>query len=151
MTFVTLAASVIDPAALAAAVQTAECGAVSLFIGVVRNRNGGRPVTGIEYTAYEAMALAEMRRIVSELEREEPGVRVAVQHRIGQLSIGEASVVIAAAHAHRAPAIAAASRTLEELKRRVPIWKCEHYADGTREWVHASHGTSSATPSEIKA
>lgn len=137
MTFVALGPAVIDPVALAASVQTAECGAVSLFVGVVRNRNGGRPVTGIEYTAYEAMALAEMRRIVSELESEVSGVRIAVQHRIGQLGIGEASVVIAAAHAHRAPAIAAASRTIEELKRRVPVWKCEHYADGTREWVHA--------------
>lgn len=137
MTFVALGTAVIDPAALSASVQTADCGAVSLFVGVVRNQNGGRPVTGIEYTAYEAMALAEMRRIVAELESEVSGVRIAVQHRIGQLGIGEASVVIAAAHAHRAPAIAAASRTIEELKRRVPVWKCEHYADGTREWVHA--------------
>jgi len=137
MTFVALGPAVIDTAALSASVQTADCGAVSLFVGVVRNQNGGRPVTGIEYTAYEAMALAEMRRIVSELESEVSGVRIAVQHRIGQLGIGEASVVIAAAHAHRAPAIAAASRTIEELKRRVPVWKCEHYADGTREWVHA--------------
>lgn len=137
MTFVALGPAVIDPAALSACVQTAECGAVSLFVGVVRNRNGGRPVTGIEYTAYEAMALAEMRRIVAELENEVSGVRIAVQHRIGQLGIGDASVVIAAAHAHRAPAITAASRTIEELKRRVPVWKCEHYEDGTREWVHA--------------
>lgn len=146
MTFVALSPAVIEPAALTAAVQTEECGAVSLLVGVVRNRNEGRPVTGIEYTAYEAMALAEMRRIVSELEAAEPGVRVAVQHRIGELKIGEASVVIAAAHAHRAPAIAAAARAIEEVKRRVPVWKCEHYADGTRQWVHASQGTSSATP-----
>ncbi len=137
MTFVALGPAVIDPASLSVAVQTAECGALSLFVGVVRNRNAGRPVTGIEYTAYEAMALAEMRRIVSELESEVSGVRVAIQHRIGQLGIGDASVVIAAAHAHRAPAIAAATRAIEELKRRVPVWKCEHYADGTREWVHA--------------
>ncbi len=151
MTLVALGPAVIDPVALTASVQTESCGALSLFVGVVRNRNDGRAVTGIEYTAYEAMALSEMRRIVEELEREEPGVRVAVQHRVGALSIGEASVVIAAAHAHRGPAIAAASRAIEALKRRVPIWKCEHYADGTRQWVHASQGTSSAAPAGSSA
>lgn len=144
MTRVALGPSVIDIAALTAAVQGADCGAVSLFVGAVRNQNGGRPVTAVEYTAYEAMAIAEMQKIVAELEAAEPGLRVAVRHRTGLLAIGEASVVIAAAHPHRAPALAATARAIEELKRRVPIWKREHYADGTREWVHASQGTSAA-------
>jgi molybdopterin synthase catalytic subunit len=67
---------------------------------------------------------------------------MVVEHRVGELAIGDASVVVAVAHAHRGEAYAASRQVIEELKRRVPIWKREHYADGTREWVHA-HSTAS--------
>jgi molybdopterin synthase catalytic subunit len=105
----------------------------------VRETNDGRPVTGIDYTAYAAMAEREMARIVAEAEARfgtpDGAPRVAVEHRVGTLAVGEASVAVAAAHARRAPALDAARYVVEELKRRVPVWKREHYADGTREWL----------------
>lgn len=114
-----------------------------MFIGTVRDSNAGRPVSGIEYTAYVGMAERELAAIVEEAESREPGARVVVEHRIGTLEIGDASVVIAASHPHRAQAISTCSFVIEELKRRVPVWKREHYLDGTREWVHASVGAKS--------
>ncbi|HSA55563.1 MAG TPA: molybdenum cofactor biosynthesis protein MoaE [Gemmatimonadaceae bacterium] len=117
------------------AVASHSCGAISLFLGTVRDVNDGRAVTGIEYSAYVAMAEREMRSIVDEATQRFPGVRLALLHRVGRLELGEVSVGIAAAHPHRTPALDAARYTIEELKRRVPIWKREQYTDGTREWV----------------
>ncbi len=140
----------LDAAALSAEVAHGGAGAITLFIGVVRDANDGRAVTGIEYTAYAAMAEREMRAIAAEAEEHAgPGARVVVEHRIGTLVVGDASVVIAVAHPHRAEALAATEYVIEELKRRVPVWKREHYADGTREWVHASSG--SATGATVAA
>lgn len=125
----------IDVPAVVAAVAGPDAGAVSLFLGTVRNLNDGRPVSGIEYEAYPAMALREMAAIASEAERAFEGVRVAVVHRTGFLGVGEISVAIAAAHPHRAAALDASREVIEALKRRVPIWKREHYLDGERRWV----------------
>ncbi len=110
-------------------------GAISIFLGTVRDSNDGRPVNGIDYSAYDAMALAEMSRIIDEASGRFPGVAVSVEHRLGTLRVGDISVAIACAHAHRAPALDANRYVIEELKRRVPIWKREHYLDGTSEWV----------------
>lgn len=129
----------IDPRAVIDAVADASCGAVSLFLGTVRDVNEGRQVTGIEYTAYESMATAELTRIAEEAVARFAGIRVAVIHRVGTLALGDVSVAIAVAHAHRAPALDAGRYVIEELKRRVPIWKREHYVDGTREWVNAAN------------
>ncbi|HEU4628342.1 MAG TPA: molybdenum cofactor biosynthesis protein MoaE [Gemmatimonadaceae bacterium] len=121
--------------ALLARVGSDGHGAAALFLGTVRDRNLGRPVTGIEYSAYEPMAEREMARIVEEA-RDAFGVTaVALEHRLGTLAVGEVSVGVAVGHAHRAPALDAVRFVIEELKRRVPIWKREHYVDGTREWV----------------
>jgi len=125
----------IDVAALTREVAAADRGAVSLFLGTVRNSNDGRPVNGIDYSAYDAMAVAEMSRIVDEARERFGGVVIAVEHRIGTLDVGDVSVAIACAHAHRAQALDANRYVIEELKRRVPIWKREHYLDGTSEWV----------------
>jgi molybdopterin synthase catalytic subunit len=125
----------IDPAALLAEVQEPRNGAVVLFLGTVRDINDGRSVTGMEYTAYEAMAHRELERIVAEAEVRFGTDDVVVEHRLGALDVGEVSVAIAAAHPHRARAFDAARYVIEELKRRVPIWKLEHYVDGTLEWV----------------
>jgi molybdopterin synthase catalytic subunit len=130
----------LDPAALLAEVGSAANGAAILFVGTVRNVNDGRPVTGIEYTAYVAMAERELRAIAHEASARFGTSDIVVEHRIGQLTLGEASVVIAVAHPHRAPAYEASRYIIEELKRRVPIWKREAYADGTREWVGAGSG-----------
>ncbi|HEY0778216.1 MAG TPA: molybdenum cofactor biosynthesis protein MoaE [Gemmatirosa sp.] len=129
----------LDPAALLAAVADAGHGATALFVGTVREVNDGRPVTGIDYTAYEAMAARELAAIAAEAAERfgtaEGAPRIVAEHRLGTLGIGEASVAVAAAHARRAPAMDAVRYVVEELKRRVPIWKREHYADGTREWL----------------
>lgn len=130
-----LTASAIDVPALTREVAAEDRGAVSIFLGTVRNSNEGRAVNGIDYSAYDAMAVAEMNRIVDEARERFPGVTIAVEHRVGTLQVGDVSVAIACAHAHRAQALDANRHVIEELKRRVPIWKREHYLDGTSEWV----------------
>lgn len=125
----------IDVAALLDEVSHARNGAVVLFLGTVREQNDGRPVTGIDYAAYEAMAERELRSIVRECCDRFDTEHVAVEHRIGRLDIGEISVAIAAAHPHRAQAYDASRYVIEEIKRRLPIWKREEYVDGTREWT----------------
>ena len=125
----------IDTNALVAEVQRTANGATVLFAGTVREVNDGRPVTGIEYSAYAAMAEGEMARIAAEASERWSTEDVVVEHRIGVLGLGEASVAIVVAHPHRGAAFEAARYVIEELKRRVPVWKLEHYADGTRVWV----------------
>jgi molybdopterin synthase catalytic subunit len=125
----------VDPASLLAEVASVANGASILFIGTVREVNDGRAVSGIEYAAYEGMAARELESIVTEAASRFGTHDIVVEHRIGALALGDASVVIAVAHAHRAPAYDASRFVIEELKRRVPIWKREQYVDGTREWV----------------
>ena len=130
----------IDVAVLLSEAGDESCGASTVFLGTVRDMNDGRAVTGIEYSAYRTMAEREMRAIVNEA-RERFGVtRLIVEHRLGTLRLGDISVAVVAAHAHRAPALDANRYVIEQLKRRVPIWKLEHYRDGTREWVGAGGG-----------
>jgi molybdopterin synthase catalytic subunit len=110
-------------------------GAVVLFLGTVREQNDGRAVHGIDYSAYEPMAERELAAIAAEAGADYGVGALVVEHRLGTLGLGEVSVGIAAAHPRRSPALQAMHYVIEELKRRVPIWKREHYADGTREWV----------------
>ena len=106
-------------------VQSPERGGTCVFLGTVRNDGD---VTGIEYSAYEA--------------RERwPEARVALQHRLGLIPLGEASIAIAAAAPHRADAFAACRYVIEEVKRRLPIWKKELHTDGTATWVDPSGKT----------
>jgi molybdopterin synthase catalytic subunit len=126
---------IVDPAALTAEVAADGNGASVVFLGTVRDSNDGRAVTGIEYAAYRSMAERELSAIVSEVSREFGTDDVVVEHRIGVLGIGEVSVAIAVAHAHRGAAYDASRYVIEQIKQRLPIWKREHYADGTREWV----------------
>ena len=132
---VAVVADVIDVASFIARVSHAGVGAISTFLGTVREHNDGRAVTGIDYEAYEPMASRELRVIAEEACAAMPGLRVAVEHRIGTLVVGDVSVAIATAHARRAPSMAAMQYIIEELKQRVPIWKREHYVDGERRWV----------------
>lgn len=128
----------IDPSALVREVARSAHGAIVLFLGVVRDVNDGRAVAGIEYTAYEAMARSELRAIAREAADRFGSSDVLIVHRLGELSLEDASVGIAVAHAHRDEAYALSRWTIEQLKRRVPIWKQEHYVDGTRDWVDPS-------------
>ena len=134
----------IDANALLARVSGPSNGAVLLFVGVVRDVNDGRAVSGIEYSAYEPMAARELGDIASEAARRFGVSDIAIEHRLGELALEEASVGIAVAHAHRAEAYEASRWIIEEIKRRVPIWKREQYADGTREWVDPTRASATA-------
>jgi molybdopterin synthase catalytic subunit len=136
----------IDVGALMAAAKSSEYGAVSVFAGTVRDVNDGRGVTAIDYSAYTSMAESELASIIAEAKDRFGVSAIIVEHRVGALEIGDVSVAIVAAHAHRAPALDCTRFVIEEIKRRVPIWKREHYADGTREWIDptASRGIATA-------
>ena len=132
----------LDPAAILAEVADAGNGAAVLFVGTVRDVNDGRPVRGLEYSSYVAMAEGELSSIVDEAARRSGTTHIVVEHRLGTLALGEASVVIAVACPHRDAAFDTARWVIEELKRRVPIWKREHYADGERAWVDPTRVTA---------
>jgi molybdopterin synthase catalytic subunit len=133
----------IDTAALLAEVSDPACGALSLFAGTVRDVNDGRAVTGIQYSAYKEMAEKELQRIVGEASERFGAESIAVEHRVGELALGDVSVAIAAAHPRRAQAMDCTRYVIEEIKKRLPVWKLEHYADGTREWVDPSRQVAS--------
>lgn len=120
--------------ALVARVIAPDCGAIATFVGLVRNHHQGRAVERLEYSAYRPMAESECAAIVAEAVERWP-VRVAVSHRVGTLLIGEVAVAVAVASAHREAAFDGCRYVIEELKRRVPIWKKEHFSDGTVDWV----------------
>jgi molybdopterin synthase catalytic subunit len=125
----------IDVAALLAAVPSPADGAVLLFLGIVRDENDGRAVASLEYEAYAEMAERKMREIADEARGRWPVGEIAVVHRTGRLEIGEASVAIAVASPHRGEAYEASRYVIEELKRRVPVWKREGYVEGETRWV----------------
>ncbi len=116
------------------AVASAEAGGVVTFTGMVRRQSRGHTVHHLEYEAYGEMAQKEMARLILEIEAEVPGSRLAVEHRVGRLEIGDVAVVIAAAAPHRAEAFTACRAMIDRLKERVPIWKKEVSVDG-EEWV----------------
>ena len=115
-------------------VRRAGDGAVVLFVGTVRDHHRGRAVTHLEYHAYAELAEAELARIEQEAVSAAGASRVAVVHRTGRLELGEISVAVAAAAAHRPAAFAACRFAIEALKRRVPIWKKE-FGEGGAWWV----------------
>lgn len=117
-----------------AAVSGPGMGGIVTFTGTVRRHSRGVVVERLEYEAYGTMAVREMTRLCEELEAELPGVKLAVEHRVGVLAIGDIAVVIAAAAPHRAEAFTACRAMIDRLKDRVPIWKKEIGEDGA-EWV----------------
>jgi molybdopterin synthase catalytic subunit len=126
---------VIDPCAVLQEVSHSRNGASVLFVGTVREVNDGEAVSGLDYSAYSSMAERELVTIVAEAADRWKTSDIVVEHRVGSLELGEASVAIAAAHPHRGEAFEAARYIIEELKKRLPIWKREHYVDGRSEWV----------------
>jgi molybdopterin synthase catalytic subunit len=119
---------------LVARVSAPDRGGIATFLGVVRDHHAGRGVTSLDYSAYEPMAEAACDAIVAEARDRWP-VEVALSHRLGPLAIGDVAVAIAVGGGHRDETFAACRYVIEELKRRVPIWKRERYADGTEAWV----------------
>src|SRR5579864_5830379 len=120
----------INASALIAHVRTASDGAIVTFDGCVRNESHGRRTLYLDYEAYETMGLAKMREIAAEMRTQFTIDRVAIVHRLGRLEIGETSVFIAVSAAHRAAAFEACRYAIDTLKRTVPIWKKEYFADG---------------------
>lgn len=110
-------------------------GAIVVFLGVVRDHNEGRPVTGVTYDAYEEMAGRVLEEIAREAAERLGTDRVAVVHRVGELAIGDVSVAIAASSPHRAESFDAARYIIEEIKKRLPVWKKEHYAEAESRWL----------------
>ena len=129
-----LVTAAIDVAAAERAVANDTCGAVVMFLGTVRDHHGGKRVTRLVYSSYERLANERLEQIAVDLESAHEGLRVAIVHRLGDVPIGDPSVVIAVASPHRQAAYDASREALERLKREVPIWKRETYDDGNEVW-----------------
>ncbi len=140
-TFVAIVREPIDVRALTIRLLHGEDGAAVVFEGVVRNNSRGKTTLYLEYEAYQPMALAEMQRLAGEARREYAIDRIAIVHRLGRLEIGETSVAIVVTSAHRGPAFDACRSTIDRLKKTVPIWKKEYFADGAV-WVEGEWDTS---------
>jgi molybdopterin synthase catalytic subunit len=128
----------IDTAQLLTAVGDPSAGGTTLFVGTTRDENEGRIVERLEYEAYEAMAVEEMRRIGDEIARRWQVVAVSMVHRVGVVPVGQVSVAVAVSSAHREEAFAACRYGIDTLKATVPIWKKEYYRGGEH-WVGPCH------------
>ena len=133
---------------LVAQVSARACGGTCVFLGTVRDGAEEDGVTAIEYSAYEEMVEAEFGQLVAHAAERWPDARIAVRHRLGTIPTGEASIGIAAAAPHRAEAFDACRFVIEEVKRRIPVWKKELRLDGTEVWVDPS-GRPTSKPSHV--
>ena len=146
MTYLTRQPLSIDQ--LVGQVSSPAYGGTCVFLGTVRNGTGEDGVKAIEYSAYEEMVEAEFGRLVGDATARWPDARIAVRHRLGTIPAGEASVGIATAAPHRAEAFEACRFVIEEVKRRIPVWKKELRLDGTEVWVDPS-GRPTSKPSHV--
>jgi molybdopterin synthase catalytic subunit len=116
------------------ALDGAADGGVTIFVGRVRDHDGGRSVTGLEYSAHPT-ALARLQDVCASIAEQYDVSGVAAVHRVGVLAIGDAAVIVATAAAHRGQAFDASRALIDQLKAEVPIWKHQLFTDGTEEWV----------------
>lgn len=123
---------------------TASCGAAVHFIGTVRNHQDGRAVKKLYYECYESMADKQIAEIIDRAKRTYGVDRIRVLHRVGWLEVGDVAVIIETSSGHRDEAFMACRTVIEEIKKKVPIWKKEVYEDGTSEWVLCSHSAEVA-------
>lgn len=121
-----------------AAVADPGAGGTCVFIGTVRDHSKAGDVTGLRYEAWEELAVARLQELADELAEKWPVKKVAILHRTGDLSVGEASVVIACSAPHRADTFEACRHAIERLKEDVPIWKKEELTSGEAHWVMGS-------------
>jgi len=129
-----LRAEPLSPDEVRAAVSDPGAGGIALFIGTVRDHDGGRNVVGLSYSAHPSAA-DELRRVAEKVATDFGVLALAAVHRVGDLNVGDLAVVVAAACPHRAEAFDACRALIDELKQTVPIWKHQRFADGTSEWV----------------
>ncbi len=139
----------IDTARLLADAQSPAAGAVLLFLGVTRQFTNGRETAALEYESYETMALAELQRLSTEARSRWKLSACSLVHRLGHAPLGEASVAVVVAAPHREHAFEAGRWLIDTLKEVVPIWKQEHWADGTRQWRHPSQQDATQPPSAL--
>lgn len=136
MTYLALISEgLLDERELVRFVSTAASGGIVVFSGVVRNQHEGRAVNSIEYSAARPLADEKLASICREVLEDAAIHRVAAAHRTGHLQIGEASVIVAASAAHRDDAFRGARRLIDRIKEALPVWKKEHFADGSVEWA----------------
>jgi molybdopterin synthase catalytic subunit len=133
---VALTNSPINPAAVIAETSSNDAGAVVLFLGTTREFTRGRRTASLDYECYPQMAQQKLAELEAEARRRWPVIGCSIVHRLGRLELGEASIAIAVSSPHRADAFAAGQWLIDTIKEVVPIWKCENWADGTKEWVH---------------
>ena len=133
---VELTREAIDTGALLAKASRPEAGAIVLFLGTTRETTAGRRTATLDYEAYDEMAEKQLAELEIEARGRWPLVECLIVHRLGRVPLAEASVAIVVSTPHRAEAFAAGQWLIDSLKRDVPIWKQEHWADGTSEWVH---------------
>ena len=124
----------LDVAEVVAALDDDSAGGLTLFVGRVRDHDGGRDVTGLDYSAHPT-AQARMEEVCARVAEEYDVHGVAAVHRVGTLAIGDAAVIVATTAAHRGEAFAASKALIDTLKAEVPIWKHQRFADGGEEWV----------------
>ncbi|MGK7311396.1 MAG: molybdenum cofactor biosynthesis protein MoaE [Candidatus Longimicrobiales bacterium M2_2A_002] len=128
----------IEPRDVLDRVGAREDGAVLLFVGTVRDHNEGSAVSGLTYDAYDEMATKVLAGIAGEAAERLGTDRVAAVHRVGELAIGDVSVAIAASSPHRAEAFDATRYVIEEIKKRLPVWKKEHYVESESRWLEGT-------------
>lgn len=134
--FIKLTSEVLDPQKIIGLVKSPDSGAINVFIGTVRNATKGKPVTRLDFEAYEPMAVKEIQKIINLAKDKWPINAMAVYHRVGVLDIGDIPVVIAVSTPHRQAGFEACQFTIDTLKHTVPIWKKEIFEDG-EVWVSA--------------
>jgi molybdopterin synthase catalytic subunit len=126
----------IDASAILADIGSRDAGAAVLFLGVTREFTQGRRTVALDYECYPEMAEKKLAELEAEARRRWPIIGCVVVHRLGRLELGEASIAIAVSSPHRADAFAAGQWLIDTIKQDVPIWKQEHWADGTSQWMH---------------
>jgi len=124
----------LDVAEVVAALDDDASGGLSLFIGRVRDHDGGKGVDGLDYTAHPT-ALEKMREICEQVAEKYDVHGIAAVHRVGSLAIGDIAVIVATTTSHRGEAFDASRALIDTLKAEVPIWKHQRFADGSDEWV----------------
>lgn len=135
MTWVGMGSEPAEPGRFLSGFATPEDGAVLLFLGTVRNHNDGRAVEGLEYEAYREMGEEVLADIAGEAGERFGTDRIGLYHRTGVLAVGEVSTVIAVATPHREAAYRASRYIIEEIKKRLPVWKKERYVEGETRWL----------------
>ena len=135
----------IDPKEMRAGLDDRRSGALATFEGWVRDHNEGKQVIALEYQAYAELAAKEGELILAEAVARFDVHAARCVHRTGALVIGDTAVWVGVTASHRADAFDACQYIIDEIKRRVPIWKREQYADGSVEWVNCAHGSASTT------